>query len=626
MSITTNYSSSALNTGTFHGTLSPPSAKNVDKTTTEPSDPLNFLLDTGPHGAEKFVAIIAEYIGEISDVKSMQLCSKVFNTYFKEEKFPTFNPEYRESLVKKLRAANEDITLLDPIEQMQLQYAQSLLPSINFSDFDCEMSEKLSAERFIKRYSDLFSFLPNITSLDISFNQRHTFNVPIVPLPLQLLEPVAQKLKVLQLDTAQQQTNEDIQTALDRFPVIERLKLRCHYNPLNLKFPTTLRALSFTDCFDLNDKSFNKMLEENPQLEELNFINSKVTLILNFPPRLKKLHIEPSAYVFVIPTELPSSLEELHLIGTEISLTNFPPNLKKLHCSSSALAKLDTISRSAVTKLEELDTEIQAIEKFEELPLLKKLVIKEDYTALLVTTSVEAVLKKAKNLEELEINRSNGIFLGPLHLPSTLKKFTIYLAGSIQELFEKLPDNLEEITVCGASITRLPPLPPTMKEVHLYRCNQFSDFNSIIQPTSAIEALSIPNALSFIPPLPRLLKKLDLHNSKNLTTVESIQNITQAEYLEELDLSYSPIPSLCRLPPSIKKLNLRGCNHLSNKGLSSLQNAPKLQQLNLAETNITELNFEFPKSLIEVYLPREHFDSKKSNLMKKYPTVEFIIT
>lgn len=66
-----------------------------------------------------------------------------------------------------------------------------------------------------------------------------------------------------------------------------------------------------------------------------------------------------------------------------------------------------------------------------------------------------------------------------------------------------------------------------MKEIHLLGCTQFTALKSIIQPTLAVEALSISGTqLSFIPPLPHLLKRLDLSHSPGLTTEKSIGNIT----------------------------------------------------------------------------------------------------
>lgn len=83
------------------------------------------------------------------------------------------------------------------------------------------------------------------------------------------------------------------------------------------------------------------------------------------------------------------------------------------------------------------------------------------------------------------------------------------------------------------------------------------------------------------------------------------------------------MPSLPPLPPFIKHLVLCGCTRLTNQSLQVLNDAHELQSLDLYHTNITELLFEFPRSLKKILLVREHFSHLRASLEQKYPTIEF---
>lgn len=178
-------------------------------------------------------------------------------------------------------------------------------------------------------------------------------------------------------------------------------------------------------------------------------------------------------------------------------------------------------------------------------------------------------LGQLKNLQHLDLSRTNINDLAVQRLPSSLKTLTLWECSKITDSsFLSSLTNLEKLYLTGTSIQNLSALSPSLKILHL-SCKGITDFSPLERLVS-LKALYLSDVKTLdLNHLPLSLRELTFYTYESLTHSESLTRLTSLEKIRFEGFTNIADGFLTSLPPSIQRIYLSG--NLSDPGKKYLK-------------------------------------------------------
>lgn len=183
-----------------------------------------------------------------------------------------------------------------------------------------------------------------------------------------------------------------------------------------------------------------------------------IKLPSRLPESLKILSME--LYKYSTIPELPNTLEELYISGSDILIHRLPDNLRVLNCFGSLLTEELPQLRS-LHHLETLTCCHSNLRKLPQLPITLKILNVSN-------NALTEIPELPECIERLDVSY-NSIRVLP-NLPESLK--IIYCSNNLLKKLPKLPTKIESITCDTNALEELPICPPSLRFI-MYYSNKF---------------------------------------------------------------------------------------------------------------------------------------------------------
>lgn len=354
------------------------------------------------------------------------------------------------------------------------------------------------------------------------------------------------------------------------------------------KLAKSLEKLTLSDCENLTSSGLGA-LSEAEQLQYVDLSVTAIEVLPALPPKIEVLNLQACSkltFKGIEPIAHLEKLKALYLIGCE-ELDALPPlsktleklylsrctklrepsfkiletctNLRELDVSHTAITALPESLSSSLTKFECWDCKQLTDQGIK--PLSNTKISKLNLYGLKITTLFDLpeslqelhiigcsnlsnsglqYITKAKNLVHLEITANECVTQLPL-FPKSLKKFWLSRCFGFAHLAPISSSCIEELHLQEVGVMHIPPLPTTLTEFKLSRCQ----------------------VVTTLPPLPEHLTYLHIDNC-DLLTYESWRVLSSATALRHLYMEGADIDKLPPLPDSIEQIFVGGFRSANN--------------------------------------------------------------